>query len=141
MPYSDEVCVFCGIVDGSAAAIVVEEDSDALAFLDVAPAAPGHTLVIPKRHASDLMTAPDADVIAVARMTRSVAQLLDERLRPDGLTVFQANRTAGWQDVFHLHVHVVPRMLGDQLVKPWSNTPLASSEELADMAKRLGAAQ
>lgn len=74
-------------------------------------------------------------------VTRSVAQLLDERLRPDGLTVFQANRTAGWQDVFHLHVHVVPRMIGDQLVKPWSNTPRASSEELADMAKRLGAAR
>ena len=59
-----------------------------------------------------------------------MARLLTDRLRPDGLTVFQANEQAGWQDVFHLHVHLVPRWEADALVRPWTPTESATDETL-----------
>jgi histidine triad (HIT) family protein len=65
-----------------------------------------------------------------------VARLLDERLRPDGMTLFQANRAAGWQDVFHMHVHLVPRYAGDQLRKSWKpQSP--TDQELDEVRDRI----
>jgi histidine triad (HIT) family protein len=90
-----------------------------MAFLDTTPAADGHTLVIPKRHVADLLAASEADAVAVARTTHQVAALVQRRMVPDGITVFQANRTAGWQTVLHLHVHIIPRWSGDDLTPPW----------------------
>lgn len=92
-------CVFCGIVAHDVPATVVYEDVRVLAFLDVAPAADGHTLVVPKNHAQDLLSVSPGDLAAVATASQAVARLLDDRLRPDGFTVFQANRQAGWQHV------------------------------------------
>lgn len=90
-----------------------------MAFLDAFPATEGHTLVIPKRHAEDLLTLDVREAEAVMRATHSVARLLDERLQPDGLNVLQANGSAAWQSVFHMHVHVVPRYEGDGLRHTW----------------------
>jgi histidine triad (HIT) family protein len=66
----------------------------------------------------------------------SVAALLKDRLNPDGLTLFQANRSAGWQDVAHLHVHLVPRYHGDRLIKPWQGAP-SDAGELDDVFAQL----
>ena len=115
-----ETCLFCGIVGGTIPAYVVHEDDMTLGFLDINPATEGHTLVVPKVHADDLLDADADAAAAVMRGARAVALLLDRHLDPDGITVFQANRPAGWQDVFHLHVHVVPRWEGDDLVRPWT---------------------
>lgn len=129
-------CVFCGIVAHDVPATVVYEDVRVLAFLDVAPAADGHTLVVPKNHAQDLLSVSPGDLAAVATASQAVARLLDDRLRPDGFTVFQANRQAGWQHVFHLHFHVVPRWKGDPLRLPWKSEP-ASQQHIATIAARL----
>jgi len=116
-------CIFCDIVAGSAEAHVICEDATTMAFLDINPAADGHTLVVPKRHATDIWDI-DSDAMAdVARTVRRVGMLLRDRVDPEGLTLFQANRAAGWQDVFHLHFHVVPRSTGDDLVRPWQSVP------------------
>ena len=66
----------------------------------------------------------------------ALADLLASRLGPDGLTLLQANRPAGWQDVFHLHMHVIPRWEGDGLTPPWAPQPEAP-EALAVLAERL----
>jgi histidine triad (HIT) family protein len=116
-------CIFCRIVAGRSPAWVVGESEAALAILDINPVTPGHTLVLPKRHAEDIWAVSAGDFAAVAELARSMAAVLDERLTPDGLTLFQANRGAGWQDVFHLHVHVVPRATDDDLVRPWVSSP------------------
>jgi histidine triad (HIT) family protein len=129
--------VFCRITTRAEPSAVVFEDAHTLAFLDIAPATTGHTPVVPKRHADDLLTSTAEDLVAVTRTTQVVAQLLDHRLTPDGLTVFQANRPAGWQDVFHLHFHVVPRWAGDSLVLPWKAHE-GSVDDLAPVAARLG---
>lgn len=131
-----EQCVFCGIVGGTVPAYVVHEDDKTLAFLDINPATEGHTLVVPKVHADDLLEADADSAAAVMRGARAVALLLDRQLSPDGMTLFQANRPAGWQDVFHLHVHVVPRWHGDGLVRPWTSRP-GERHALESTAQRL----
>jgi histidine triad (HIT) family protein len=129
-------CLFCQIVGGGVPAHVVHEDGQTMAFLDINPATEGHTLVVPRVHSDDLMHADADTAAAVMRSARAVAILLDRQLAPDGITVFQANRPAGWQDVFHLHVHVVPRWDDDDLVRPWSARP-AGPEALRRTAERL----
>lgn len=119
-----EDCIFCAIVAGSQPAAVVFEDESTMAFLDITAVTCGHTLVIPKAHASDLWEISESDAAAVMRTVHRVARRIDDALHPDGLTLFQANRDAGWQDVFHLHVHVVPRTTGDHLVRPWTAAPV-----------------
>jgi histidine triad (HIT) family protein len=128
--------VFCAIVAGTSPAQVVGESERALAFLDIAPAAEGHVLVVPKVHADDIWDLDPDDGIGMWSLTQDVARLLLERLRPEGLTLFQANRRAGWQDVFHLHTHLVPRRHGDGLVKPWGSVP-GDPSELERVALRL----
>lgn len=113
-------CVFCGIVAGVVPADVVHEDERVVAFMDVNPAADGHVLVVPRTHARNLLDIDDEDAAAVGRATARVARAVHAALAPDGLTTFQANEPAGWQDVMHLHVHVVPRWRDDALVQPWT---------------------
>ena len=129
-------CVFCRIVAGPAPAFVVAEDERTVAFLDRAPANPGHTLVVPRAHATDIWAIPEADATAVMAMAKRVAHVLDHRLAPDGLNLVQANRAAGWQEVFHFHLHVVPRWHGDDLVRPWRHNN-ANDDQLAETLERL----
>lgn len=129
-------CVFCQIVAGRGPAHVVREDPDTVAFLDIAPATDGHTLVVPREHATDLLSASPEQAGAVMRAAREVARTLVDRLGAPGITIFQANRSAGWQDVFHLHVHVVPRHPGDGLTRPW-HPRRAGPAQLAAVAERL----
>ena len=112
-------CVFCGIVAGNEPAEVVAENERALAFMDINPATDGHTLVISKGHAEDIWDLGPEDGTAVWSLAREVAHAIRIGQQPEGLTLFQANAKAGWQDVFHFHLHLVPRWADDDLVKPW----------------------
>jgi histidine triad (HIT) family protein len=112
-------CIFCSIVAGTAPSERVAESERALAVMDINPAADGHTLVITKAHAVDIWDLTPADGSEVWDLAMKVSEAIRDGLNPDGLTLFQANRRAGWQDVFHFHLHLVPRWEGDALVKPW----------------------
>lgn len=107
-----------------------------LRFLDVNPASRGHTLVVPKRHADDIWDLSDSDGAATWSLVTEVAKKLRSKLAPDGITLFQANRRAGWQDAVHFHVHLVPRWTGDGLVRPWESRP-ADRGELQRVAELL----
>lgn len=131
-------CVFCAIVGGRLPAAVVHEDERTIAFLDITAVMDGHTLVIPKRHAADLWEITPEDAAAVMATVHLMAGRIRDVLAPDGLTLFQANRDAGWQDVFHLHVHLVPRAAGDHLHRPWKADPVPL-ERLAATRARLSA--
>lgn len=137
MASSFDDCVFCRVLRGELPSTVVFEDEHTVAFLDIAPATDGHTLVVPRRHTEDLLSVTPEDLSAVIRSTQAVARILENRLQPDGFSLFQSNRAAGWQDVFHLHFHVVPRWTGDPLRLPWTGVP-ASAERTAQVAARLG---
>lgn len=128
-------CIFCQIISGAADAHVVAEDEHTLAFLDRGPATIGHTLVVPRLHAADIWDIPDTEAAAVMVMAKRVAQIVDEKLRPDGLNLVQSNRAAGWQEVFHFHLHVIPRWAGDSLVLPWRPTQPSDSQLAATLAR------
>jgi histidine triad (HIT) family protein len=132
-------CVFCAIVAGEAPAERVTETGRALAFVNANPAGPGHMLVIPKIHAVDIWDVSREDGLAVWELVREMAALARRAYEPDGLNLFQANRAAGWQSVFHFHVHVVPRWEGDGLVPNWERLE-GDPFEVAAMGARLRAA-
>lgn len=132
-------CVFCRIVAGGETAFILGEDDDTLWFLNKTQTAKGHTLVIPKAHYPDLLSAPADVATAVMRGAQAAARLLTERIGAEGVSLFQFNGQAGWQDVFHLHIHVVPRKEGDNFTPAWRPEPL-SLEELASVAVEVGAA-
>lgn len=108
----------------------------AIAFLDINPAADGHTLVAPKEHVTDIWSLGDADAEDVWLLAVAVAHRLRDVLRPEGMTLFQANGRAGWQDVFHFHIHVVPRWTGDPLVRPWGLTA-GDPSQMDEIASKL----
>jgi histidine triad (HIT) family protein len=101
---------------------MLADDDLTVAFLDRSQATEGHTLVVPRSHASDIWAISERDATAVMAMAKRVAHLLDERLRPEGPNLIQSNGPAGWQDVFHFHLHVIPRWAGDGLTPPWRSS-------------------
>lgn len=121
-------CVFCAIVAGTAPAWRVYEDAVCLAFLDVAPATRGHTLVVPRAHVADALAMDEHTAAALAVAAHRVAHLLRDRLAPAGMTVLQSNGRAAGQDVLHAHLHVVPRHADDALVPPWAPAPAADAD-------------
>jgi histidine triad (HIT) family protein len=128
-------CIFCSIVSGEIPAFRIFEDDDHLAFLDIFPAALGHTLVIPKKHSADIHQISASDYGALASRTKAIADLISEKLACDGVTIMQMNRAAGWQSVFHTHFHVIPRFVKDELNQPWM--PLAASQDDLGKMQRL----
>ena len=116
---ADQNCIFCAIVAETAPAYRVYEDEHTLAFLDINPIVPGHTLVIPRQHATDVHEI-EADQLALTAVSaKQVAELLTDRLNCDGINLLHATGAAAWQTVFHLHLHVLPRFSGDGLILPF----------------------
>jgi histidine triad (HIT) family protein len=112
--------VFAKILRGEFPCHRVYENEHVLAFLDIMPRAPGHTLVIPKAPARNILDIKEEDYLHVARATRIIARVAKDVFKADGLTIQQFNESAGGQVVFHLHVHVMPRHDGIALLPPAS---------------------
>lgn len=128
-------CIFCDIVSEKAPCHRIYEDDDVIVFLDIFPLSPGHTLVIPRQHATDLFEMSEGAVEAVARITRRVAHAIRRALDPDGVMVAQLNGAAAGQTVFHYHLHLIPRAQGDP-VTLHTRVP-GEPAELAATATRL----
>jgi histidine triad (HIT) family protein len=110
------MCIFCSIVAGSAPAVTVYEDDDVLAFMDIRPFSEGHTLVIPKAHASGLDELEPALGGRVFQAAQRIARALRRSDLPvDGVNLMLADGAAAMQTVFHVHIHAVPRRHGDKL--------------------------
>ena len=127
-------CIFCGIVAGTMPAERVYEDERTIAFLDIAPAADGHVLVIPRTHSDDIHGTDPADLAASALTAKLMAGRVSGALGADGVTVMQSNGAAAGQTVFHYHVHIIPRFDGDGVLQPWRATRVS-----ADDLTRMGA--
>jgi histidine triad (HIT) family protein len=107
-------CVFCRILTGELPGSMVYRDEQCAAFMDIQPINPGHVLVIPTRHAADLAdlgAATTADLMTVAH--RLAAALRASGLRCEGVNLFLADGAAAGQEVFHVHLHVFPRYIGE----------------------------
>jgi histidine triad (HIT) family protein len=129
-------CTFCRILEGSLPSWRVYEDEHTVAFLDKGQVTRGHTLVVPRRHAEDIWALSEDEARTVMRTVHRVARLLRDKLGPRGLNVTQANGTAAWQEVFHYHVHLIPRYGDDVFRPPWRSTS-PSLEQLRDVHQQL----
>ena len=112
---TDANCIFCRIASGEIPCAKVYEDEYVLAFLDLAPVHPGHTLVIPKTHDKDMLEVPAELGTAVFAAIQKVAAAVLEATGAQGFNVMQNNRLAAGQTVFHIHWHIIPRFEGDGL--------------------------
>ena len=138
MPAYDPNNIFAKILRGEFPCHKVYEDDKAIAFLDIMPRAGGHTLVLPKAPARNLLDVEPADLAHVMQVAQKIARAQMTVFNADGITIQQFNEGAGGQVVFHLHVHVIPRKEGVPM-KP----PASVKEEpsvLSDQALKLAAA-
>lgn len=120
-------CIFCKIVRGEIPAHKVYKDEHTLAFLDINPVNPGHTLVIPKKHSIDVFEIEEKEWDQVMRAVRKVAHALESSLKPTGINLAMNNRSGAGQVVFHAHVHVMPRFENDGH-ELWKGKPYAPGE-------------
>jgi len=132
----DETCVFCRIVRRKAEASVVFEDDETMAFLDIRPLHMGHTLVIPKAHYVDIFDTPLKQIALVQETAKKVALAVKKATGADGISIIQQNGKAAGQDIFHLHIHVVPRFVGIKLAA-FGEIKTVEREKLESMAKEI----
>lgn len=127
-------CVFCDIVAGRAPASIVYRDERVLAFLDIRPITAGHTLVVPRRHASGLADLDEEDGAHAFRVARRLAAALRRSGVPcEGVNLFVADGAAAMQEVPHFHLHVLPRHRGDsfRVMVEWSHPSRAELDRVA----------
>jgi histidine triad (HIT) family protein len=131
-------CIFCKIVSKKAGAVFVFEDEHSLAFLDIHPLNPGHTLVIPKKHYPSMVEMPPEEVgrvfVSVAKVMRGVKKASNA----DGINIGQSNGRAASQEIFHMHVHVIPRYI-HELPGGFPERKTASEVELQQIGKKIKA--
>ncbi|MDP3646028.1 MAG: HIT family protein [bacterium] len=120
-------CIFCKIVRGELPSIKVYEDDATLAFLDINPVHPGHTLVVPKEHAGNIFEISSEHWASVQETVRKVAVAVEKATEADGVNMLMNNREHAGQVVDHAHVHLIPRFQGDGLNR-WPHKPLDMQE-------------
>lgn len=132
-------CVFCEIVKGALPASIVYSDEKVLAFMDIQPVNPGHVLIIPKAHSAQLL---ELDEETGAHMFK-IAMRLSRALRRsgvkcEGINLHLADGEAAFQDVLHVHLHVIPRFRGDGFGLKFGPTYniIPDRRELDEIARR-----
>ena len=129
-------CIFCKIINGEIPAYKIYEDEKTLAFLDIADDFLGHTLVIPKKHCTNLFDADEETINAVFQTVQKVAKHYTEKCFFDGVNILNANGVCAEQSVFHLHIHIIPRRVGDPFsVFPNKEKQNSDFEKLAKVLK------
>jgi histidine triad (HIT) family protein len=111
--------IFERILSGEIPSARVYEDEYVFAFMDAGQVNPGHVLIATRKPYVTLMDADEESVVAMMRAAHRIARAVQEAFRPDGITILQANKPAGWQTVPHLHLHVLPRYDNDGVDLTW----------------------
>jgi len=135
---SDESCIFCKIVQKQAPSSLVYEDKEVMAFLDIRPLVEGHTLVIPKEHYATIFEAPEELIAHLHRIVKRISIAVRQVTKADGVSVIQQNGKAAGQEIFHLHVHVIPRFEGQKLAR-FGEISEANREKLTQIATKIRA--
>lgn len=130
-------CIFCQIVVGEGDGSVVTTGERTVAFLDLFPYAPGHTLVVPRDHAVGLSDLPDEDAAEILQVGRRVAVAARNAGLADAINLLLADGQIAGQTVFHTHLHVIPRRAGDGFPAGFGTSPQADRDELDAVALRL----
>jgi histidine triad (HIT) family protein len=134
-------CIFCKIIDQEIEAKIIYENENALAFLDINPHAPGHTVIIPKKHYANILEAEDSDLSYLFLVVKKVAALLQKSLKAEGFTIGINHGKIAGQAIGHLHIHLIPRFNGDgggSIHSVVLNKPKESIDEIYKKIKNYG---
>lgn len=128
-------CIFCKIIAGELPSYKVYEDSDVLAFLDIHPTNPGHTLVIPKAHHKDFLDTPADLQSKLIQVIGKLAPIIMKAVGAEAFNLFVNNGAVAGQIIFHTHFHIVPRFTTDGH-KLWHGKDM-NSEQFTEIAKNI----
>ncbi len=123
-------CIFCQIVNKEIPSKIIYENEYNLAFLDIFPIGEGHTIVIPKKHYSNIEVIPEKDLIEIIKTVKSLSILLHDKLNFDGYNILQNNFKAAGQVVQHFHFHIIPRNFNDSRFRLSIPREQASDDDL-----------
>jgi histidine triad (HIT) family protein len=132
-------CIFCKIVRGEMPADRIFEDDATFSFLTIGPNNPGHALVIPKSHASNIYEMADDSLASVIKSVKKLAKAVKETVHADGVNIIMNNEPAAGQVVFHAHIHVIPRHKDDGL-KHWEQRYTYGEGEGQQLAQKISSA-
>lgn len=121
-------CIFCKIAAGEIPSATLYEDADFRVILDIAPAAKGHAILLPKKHMSNLFEADEETLAKALPVIKKVSTALCETLHCDGINILQNNGEAAGQTVFHLHIHMIPRYKEDTVKIGWAHESYVDGE-------------
>lgn len=130
----DNNCIFCKIANGEIPSKTIYEDEKFRVILDLAPAAKGHALILPKDHHKNLLELPDKTAAEVFALAKKLAVQMKDKLKCDGLNVMQNNGEVAGQTVFHFHMHLIPRYTDDNQKITW--TPGEPSQDELEAVKQ-----
>ncbi|MBQ7067414.1 MAG: HIT family protein [Lachnospiraceae bacterium] len=132
----EENCIFCKIANGEIPSKTIYEDEEFRVILDLAPAAKGHALILPKNHYSNLFQLPEEKAKNAIVLAKKLGARMVEKLNADGFNLMQNNGEAAGQTVFHFHMHLIPRYKDDNQKINWEpGTP--TGEELEEIQKQI----
>lgn len=123
-------CIFCKIAGGEIPSACLYEDDDFRVILDLGPATKGHALILPKAHYANIYELPDELAAKAMILAKKMAGALTEALQCDGFNIVQNNGEPAGQTVFHFHMHLIPRYVGDEAGITWNSGEL--KEEVRD---------
>lgn len=128
-------CVFCKILNKEIPSYKIYEDEFTYAFLDISKDVFGHTLVIPKKHVTNILDADETTLENVIKTVKKVSNHYTQNCGFEGVNIMNANHESAGQTVFHLHFHIIPRKTGDG-VDAWPKFD-GSNEELQNVCEKL----
>jgi len=120
-------CIFCKIIKGEIPSNKVYENDKVLAFLDISPVNPGHTLIVPKRHSINIFDIEDEDLFEMNKAAKKIAPIIMQAAKAQGINILVNNGKVSGQLVMHSHLHIIPRLSDDGL-KHWSHKKYNSGE-------------
>lgn len=132
-------CIFCEIVHGAGEASICYEDSEAIAFMDIQPVNAGHALVVPREHFDRMEDVPEALAVHLFQVALRLAPVVKRVSRATAINVVVSSGRAAGQDVFHHHVHLIPRVEGDGFAVslPFEGSAMPDRTVLDAMAARI----
>lgn len=132
-------CIFCKILEGEIPSFTVYEDELFKVIMDRFPAAPGHVIIIPKRHHESIFDMSANVATAIYPLARKMARVVKEAVGAEGINIVQNNGEAAGQSVFHFHLHVIPRHMKDGIQINKTSNGETTIEELEVVANKIKA--
>ncbi|SEW38609.1 HIT family protein [[Clostridium] fimetarium] len=129
-------CIFCRLANGDIPTNALYEDDIVKAIFDLSPASMGHIIILPKEHFDNLYSIDEETAAHVFKVATRLAKAIKEALNCDGMNILQNNGEIAGQTVFHFHMHIIPRYLGDNVKFSWNQGKI-SEDEIKDLKKKI----